>query len=127
MTGRLFSSLARAWRSFFQGASGHQTPDVTRAQQLAIGQAVLAVLVVFGFDVDEDARQLVLGLAAVLAAALPISDAVVRQARAKNATNIQAARESAAADGAAAVPAIAPEQRARLLALRARLEPRSPD
>jgi hypothetical protein len=127
MTGRLLSSLASAWRSFFQGASGHQTPDVTRAQQLAIGQAVLAVLVVFGFDVDEDARQLVLGLAAVLAATLPISDAVVRQARAKNATNIQAARKDAAADDAAAAPAIAPEQRARLLALRARLEPRSPD
>jgi hypothetical protein len=127
MTGPLLSSLASAWRSFFQGASGHQTPDVTRAQQLAIGQAVLAVLAVFGFDLDEDSRQLVLGLAAVLAAALPISDAVVRQARAKNAVDIQVARNDAAADEAAAVRAIAPEQRARLLALRARLEPPRPD
>jgi len=91
-------------RRFFSGGGGFQTPDVTRTQQLALGQAILAVLVAFGFDLSSDDRQLIIGLATALAAVLPLSDALVRRARAQNAVDIAEARERVGA-GAGAVDA----------------------
>jgi hypothetical protein len=112
--------LLSALRSFLPGATGYATPDVTRAQQLALGQAIVAILVVFGFDVDEDARQLILALSATLAAALPISDAVVRQARAKNVEQIEKARQEH--ELRTAQPELTAAERNRLLGLRRALE-----
>jgi hypothetical protein len=91
----LLQRFATAFRGLTQGDTGFETPDITRAQQLALGQAVIAVLVVFGFDVDENTRDLILILAAAIGSALPIADAVVRQGRAKNLDAIQRAQKDA--------------------------------
>jgi hypothetical protein len=68
------------------------TPDVTKAQAAAIAQAAVAVLVVFGFNVGDDVQKVILSVSTALAAALPLSDAIVRQARAKNAVAITNAK-----------------------------------
>jgi hypothetical protein len=97
----LLSRFAAAWSSITQGQSGFATPDVTRAQKVALGQAVVTVLVVLGFDLDASTQQLLIGLSAALAATLPISDAVVRHGRAANAESIAKARDE---QGDAPVP-----------------------
>jgi hypothetical protein len=77
---------------FLSGDQALTTPDVTKVQALAIGQAAIAVLVVLGFNLDDDVKNAIITLSIALAAALPVSDAVVRQARAKNARGIAEAR-----------------------------------
>jgi hypothetical protein len=116
----LLARVAAGFRALTYGDTGYKTPDVTRVQVLAIGQAVIAVLVVFGFDVDDDTRDLILFLAASLGAALPIADAVVRQGRAKSIGAIEQAQEKAAA--AEAHPQLTHDERRRVLAGRDRLE-----
>lgn len=59
------------------------TPDITRAQVVAIVQAALAIAVAYGFDIPPDARDALVQLATVLAAVLPLGDAVVRRGRAR--------------------------------------------
>jgi hypothetical protein len=83
-----FESLSR----FLDGASGFNTPDVTKAQALAIGQAAIAVLIVFGFNPSNDVKNVIGGLAIALAVVLPTSDAVIRHGRASNITEIAAAQ-----------------------------------
>ena len=84
-------SFARVQR-LLDGSDRLSTPDVTRIQALALGQAFIAVLVVLGIDVAEDVEQTIIALSIVLGAVLPISDAAVRRSRAGNATAIAAAR-----------------------------------
>jgi hypothetical protein len=99
----LLSRFAAAWKAIMQGDKGLTTPDVTRTQQFALGQAVVVVLIVLGFDLDSDTEQLLIGLSATLAAALPVSDAAVRRGRSANAEKVAAAQTKLAqADGAAA-------------------------
>ncbi len=99
----LLSRFAAAWKAIMQGDTGLATPDVTRTQQFALGQAVVVVLIVLGFDLDSDTEQLLIGLSATLAAALPVSDAAVRRGRAANAEKVAAAQtKMTQADGAAA-------------------------
>jgi len=74
------------------GEDNVATPDVTKAQAAAIGQAAIAVLIVFGFDPSTDTRNIILGLATALAVALPASDAAIRYGRAANADRIVKAR-----------------------------------
>jgi hypothetical protein len=75
-----------------QGEEGFATPDISRAQALAVGQAAVALLVVLGFNVPDDVQTAIIALAAVLGVTLPASDAVLRQSRAKNAVKIAEAR-----------------------------------
>jgi hypothetical protein len=75
----LFSRVARAWTALMQGKP-YSTPDVTKVQQFALGQAVVVVLIVLGVNLDDSTQQLLLGLSA----ALPLSDAVVRRSRSAN-------------------------------------------
>lgn len=55
--------------------------DVTRADVLAIIQAVVAVIVAFGLDLSEIQQASILGLASALAIALPLADAKRRNGR----------------------------------------------
>lgn len=58
-----------------------EMPDVTRADVLAIIQAVVAVLVAFGLNLTEIQQAAILGLASALAVALPLADAKRRSKR----------------------------------------------
>jgi Na+/glutamate symporter len=95
-----------------EGGAPFATPKVTRPQQFALGQAAIVVLIVLGFDLDDTTQQLLIGLSAVLGAALPASDAAIRRARAQNAPQIAAA---SATMGATTVEA-ADQERARVAA-----------
>jgi hypothetical protein len=110
----------KAFSKLLQGEEGFKTPDVTRTTVIALGQAIVAVLVVFGFDVDDDTQQLILALSGALAVVLPLSDAVIRSGRARNADKIAVAQaEAAKADDGLALTA---EERQRLWELRRRLQ-----
>jgi hypothetical protein len=115
---------------FLTGPQDSATPDLTKAQALAVAQAAIALLIVLGFDLPGDVKDAIVTLSVVLAASLPVSDAVVRQARAKNARGIADARlelRRAAARSASqrTTPAsrapLADHQRARIRALRNQL------
>lgn len=56
-------------------------PNVTRADVLAIIQAVVAVIVAFGLDLTEIQQASIMALASALAVALPLADAKRRAAR----------------------------------------------
>ncbi|HEV7495269.1 hypothetical protein [Baekduia sp.] len=86
----LLTSLRKAWDAVFNGSTGFKTPDVPRAQQLALGQAIIVVLIVLGFDLSDGTQQTLLGLSAAIGAALPVSDAVVRHGRANNVQELAA-------------------------------------
>lgn len=60
-----------------------KTPDITRAQTIAIVQAILAVLVAFGVNLSEQQQTALLGLSAAVAVVLPLADAIIRNGRAK--------------------------------------------
>ncbi|WCB93183.1 hypothetical protein DSM104299_01889 [Baekduia alba] len=92
------------------------TPKVTLPQKLALGQAVVAVLIVLGFDLDPDTQQLIIGLSALLAAALPASDAAIRRGRAEHSDKIAAATEKLATVPTTASPlALGDEDRTAIL------------
>jgi hypothetical protein len=75
-----------------QGEEGFATPDVSRAQALAVGQAAVALAVVLGFDISDDVQNAIIALSIALGVALPASDAYIRKSRATNATEIAKAR-----------------------------------
>jgi hypothetical protein len=58
-------------------------PDITKAQFVALVQAVLAVCVAFGADVTKDQQDALMQLAGVLGGALVIADAIIRNGRSK--------------------------------------------
>lgn len=60
-----------------------ETPDITRAQVIAIVQAVIAVAVSFGVDLSERQETALLGLAGALAVVLPLADAIIRNGRSR--------------------------------------------
>jgi hypothetical protein len=97
-----FSALQR----YLEGPQNFATPDVTRAQQLALGQAIVAVVATLGFDLDAGTEQMILIVSGVLATTLPASDVLLRRSRAQHAPNITTARERQVALSAApAAPA----------------------
>lgn len=109
-----------AYQAFTKGGKGFSTPPVTPIQQVALGQAIVAVLIAFGFDVGEDMQQLILLLAAALGIGLPASDAVIRQGRAKGVAELSAVQE--ATERQQAAPQVSLAERERLILLRDRLE-----
>ena len=66
-----------------------QTPDITKAQIVALLQPVLTAAVAFGAPLSEAQQAAILGLAGSISIALVIGDAIIRQGRAK----LQASRE----------------------------------
>jgi hypothetical protein len=109
----LFQRLTSALSSLNQGGAPFATPKVTRPQQIAIGQAAIVVLVVLGFNLDATTQQALIGLSAVIGAALPASDAAIRRARAQYAPRIAQASEATASSGSAA---LSDDERARIAA-----------
>jgi hypothetical protein len=92
----LASRFAAAWQWLMPAgdedpAKAFATPRVTLPQKLALGQAVVAVLIVLGFSPDTETQQLIIGLSALVAAALSGSDAAIRRNRSEFAERIAAA------------------------------------
>lgn len=58
------------------------TPDITRAQWVALAQAILAVLVAFGAPITDEQSIALMALAAVVAGILIHSDRGIRNGRA---------------------------------------------
>lgn len=56
-------------------------PDVTKADVLAIIQAVVALLIAFGLDLSDVQVASIIGLSAVIAGVLPLADAKRRNGR----------------------------------------------
>lgn len=107
----LFARFSRAWKWLMPTSDedpdkAFATPRVTLPQQLALGQAVVAVLIVLGFDLDADTQQLIIGLSALLAAALPASDAAIRRKRSEYADRIATANTQMASAPPAATGAL---------------------
>jgi hypothetical protein len=60
-----------------------ETPDITKAQIIALVQAVLAVAVSFGVDLSDRQEAAILGLAGAIAVVLPLADAIIRNGRSR--------------------------------------------
>lgn len=58
-------------------------PDVTKAQIIALVQAVLALVIAFGVDLTEAQQTAIIGLAGAVAIVLPIADAIIRNGRSR--------------------------------------------
>lgn len=70
-----------------------KTPDLTTVQIIAIVQAAVGLLVAFGAPVSPQQSDAIIQLCTALAVALPLADAHVRNGRASNATDVQAAKQ----------------------------------
>jgi hypothetical protein len=133
---RLLGNILAAVKAFSAGDGASATPAVTNPQKLALGQAVIVVLIVLGFNLDDETQKTLLTLSAALGAALPISDAVVRHGRSSNAPAVvaaqatEAAQKEVAATPTAAAQGITREQWQALLERRIALaanRPRPPN
>lgn len=60
-----------------------QTPDITKAQIVAIVQPVITCAVAFGAPISEQQTTALLGLAGAISTALVIADAIIRNGRAR--------------------------------------------
>ena len=60
-----------------------ETPDITKAQIVALVQAVIAVAVSFGVDLSDRQEAAILGLAGAIAVVLPLADAIIRNGRSR--------------------------------------------
>jgi hypothetical protein len=90
-------SSSATWTGLLRGSDDFAMPAVTNVQALALGQAVIVVLIVLGVDLDAGTQQLLLALSAAIGAGLPLSDAVIRQGRSKNAAEVAKAKATVAA------------------------------
>ncbi len=96
-------------------------PDVTPAQIVALVGAILAVAVAFGAPIDDAQRDAILQLASIVAPALVIGDAVIRNGRSR----IAAAQAANPAPAGEPAPDRAAALAARVSALEAK--PATPD
>ena len=60
-----------------------ETPDITKAQVIALVQAVIALVVAFGIDLTDEQTTAIIGLAGALAIVLPLADAIIRNGRSR--------------------------------------------
>lgn len=70
-----------------------EMPDITRAQTVALVQAVIAVVVAFGVDLSDAQVTALIGLAGAIAVVLPLADAIIRNGRSRIAAAEQANRD----------------------------------
>lgn len=59
------------------------TPDITTAQIVALVQAVIGLVVAFGFGVSDDLQDAIVQLCTAVVVFLPLADSVVRNGRAR--------------------------------------------
>lgn len=59
------------------------TPDVTKAQAVAVAGAAIGVAVAFGAPLSQEQSERIIDLVTVLAPVLVVVDALIRAARAK--------------------------------------------
>ena len=59
------------------------TPDMTRAQYVAIAGAILGVLVAAGLDISQELQDQIMNLITVLAPLLVVGDAAIRHGRSR--------------------------------------------
>ncbi len=64
-----------------------QTPDHTRLQVVAVGEAVIAAVVAFGVPITNQQSIALVALAGVIGAALVTADASIRRERARTPTS----------------------------------------
>ena len=64
-------------------------PDATRAQVVALAQAVIAVAVAFGVPISDQQSVALMALAAVIGTVLIGADAAIRRERARNADKLR--------------------------------------
>jgi hypothetical protein len=64
-----------------------KTPDVTTAQVVTLIQAVIGLVIAFGFPVSDDQRDAIVQLVTAVAVVLPLADAIIRNGRARGNTN----------------------------------------
>lgn len=69
-----------------------QTPDITKAQYVAIVQPVITVAVAFGAPVSDAQSTALIGLAGAFSTALVVADAIIRRGRSNNAAAIATAK-----------------------------------
>jgi hypothetical protein len=69
-----------------------KTPDITKAQLLAVVQAVIGLVVAFGAPISDEQTQAIIQLCTALAVTLPLADAHVRNGRAQNAMAISSGK-----------------------------------
>ena len=87
------SGLTEAFSKALAGSQSMETPDITKAQMIAVVQALVTLLVLLGTTPNEEAVTLaVAGISGLIAIVLPLSDAAVRRGRAKNAVRIAEAK-----------------------------------
>lgn len=60
-----------------------ETPDITKAQVIAIVQAVLALVVAFGVHLSDKQQTAIIALAGAVAVVLPVADAIIRNGRSR--------------------------------------------
>ena len=87
------SGLTEAVSKALAGSQSMETPDITKAQLIAVVQALVTLLVLLGATPSSEAVTLaVAGISGLVAVVLPLSDAAMRRARAKNAVHIAEAK-----------------------------------
>lgn len=59
------------------------TPDITKAQVIALLQAIIALAVAFGVSLSSEQQTAIIGLAGAIAVVLPLADAIIRNGRSR--------------------------------------------
>lgn len=67
-----------------------ETPDITRAQIVAIIQPIVTCAIAFGAPISETQSVALIGLAGAVSSALALGDAIIRNGRSR----IEAARKA---------------------------------
>jgi len=71
------------------------TPSVTTIQIVAVVQASIGLLVAFGAPLTSEQSDAIIQVVTALCVALPLSDAVIRNGRARNAGEIERVQDRA--------------------------------
>lgn len=66
-----------------------KTPDITKAQYIAVVQPILACAVAFGAPINSIQQAAILGLSGSVSTALVIADAIIRNGRSKMAAAVE--------------------------------------
>lgn len=71
-----------------------ETPDITKAQVVALLQAIIALAVAFGVSLSAEQQTALIGLAGAIAVVLPLADAIIRNGRSRiYAESVKASRQ----------------------------------
>jgi hypothetical protein len=65
-------------------------PDITKVQIVAVVQAVIALALALGLDINDATQTSIIALAGAVSSALVIADSIIRNGRSKIAANPEA-------------------------------------